>query len=236
MKKNTLWSPWLFAVVYLAKVKARMMKYYQEITFLPEPEISLSYIWQNVFQQVHIAMADLSNKLGENHIGVSFPQYGDKEFPLGAKLRIFAESSSHLDQLDLHRWLNRLTDYVHIKTIHQVPHDAKHVCFTRKQVKGSARIERDMQSKALLWSKKSGDSLTVCLEQLEKTKPKPDCTLPYVYLHSQQTKQRSPDANSKFPLYIEKTVYKKPQEGLFNCYGLSVDSSDKSNWGTVPQF
>ena len=40
------------------------MNYYIDITLLPDPEITLSFIQQKVYQQVHIALAE--NKVEEN--------------------------------------------------------------------------------------------------------------------------------------------------------------------------
>ena len=198
------------------------MDYYQEITLLPDAEISLGFIWQNVFQQVHIALVE--NKLAPNQsaIAVGFPEYGQKGFPLGNKLRLFAKEQAMLEKLTIGQWLNKLDDYVHIKGIKTVPSEATHVCFTRKHIKSPERIEREMQKKAVLWADKSGKSLEECLIELKKTKPVALCKLPFIYLHSQQTKQYSPDKNSKFPLFIEMSNVDLPQTGIFNCYGLSA--------------
>lgn len=123
------------------------MDYYQEITLLPDADISLGFIWQNVFQQVHLALVD--NKIAGNQsaIAVSFPEYGKSGFPLGNKLRLFAKEQAGLEKLSIEQWLSRLEGYVHIKGIKSVPNDVTYVSFTRKQVKSPERIERDMQKK-----------------------------------------------------------------------------------------
>ncbi|MFA0280003.1 type I-F CRISPR-associated endoribonuclease Cas6/Csy4, partial [Vibrio sp. 10N.222.55.F8] len=51
------------------------MNYYQEITLLPDAEISLGFIWQNVFQQVHIALVDNKVAANQSAIAVGFPEY-----------------------------------------------------------------------------------------------------------------------------------------------------------------
>ncbi len=144
------------------------MKYYLDITLLPEADITLGFIWQKVYQQVHIALVD--NKVGKNEsvIAVAFPLYGEHTFPLGNQLRLLAEDESQLTKLNINRWLNRLEDYVHIKTIKPVPKKVTQVCFVRQHVKGQERIEKDMQSKAKHWSEKSGQSIDICLAELEK--------------------------------------------------------------------
>ncbi|MDG2898076.1 type I-F CRISPR-associated endoribonuclease Cas6/Csy4, partial [Vibrio parahaemolyticus] len=45
------------------------MDYYQEITLLPDADISLGFIWQNVFQQVHLALVD--NKVADNQSSIA---------------------------------------------------------------------------------------------------------------------------------------------------------------------
>lgn len=212
------------------------MNYYQEITLLPELEIPLSDIWQNVFQQVHIALVE--HKVAENQstIAVSFPDYGQRGFPLGNKLRLFAKEQAQLESLDINKWLARLADYSHVKAIKPVPDEVTWVSFARQHVKSPERIEREMQEKAERWSYKSGRPLNECLLELEKTKPLSKSNLPFVYLHSQQTKQRSPTNNSKFPLFIKKLEVNEPLQGLFDCYGLSSKKNKQDRIGCVPHF
>ncbi|PCI54017.1 MAG: type I-F CRISPR-associated endoribonuclease Cas6/Csy4 [Gammaproteobacteria bacterium] len=212
------------------------MKYYLDITLLPEADITLGFIWQKVYQQVHIALVD--NKVGENEsaIAVAFPLYGEHAFPLGNKLRLLAADESQLIALNINSWLNRLEDYVHIKSIKPVPEDVTQVCFVRQHVKGEERIEKDMLSKAKRWSEKSGQSLDVCLLELEKSKPKADVSLPFIWLESQETKQRNEGSASKFPLFINRISINKQQSGVFNCYGLSANHNNKGKLVSIPQF
>ena len=63
-----------------------MMKYYQELTLLPDSEIPLPALWSKVYETVHIALAED----GSGEIGISFPAYGNAAFPLGDKMRIIA--------------------------------------------------------------------------------------------------------------------------------------------------
>lgn len=212
------------------------MNYYQEITLLPDADIALGFLWQNVFQQVHIALVE--HKVGSNQslVAVGFPDYRQAQFPLGNKLRLFAKEQVTLEKLDIHRWLTRLEDYVHIKGIKPVPNDVTYVSFVRKQVKSPERIERDMQQKAALWVEKSGKPLVECLVDLQQSKPTALCTLPFIYLHSQQTKLRSPDKNSKYPLFIEMHLQPFSFKGQFDCYGLSAKIRGEQTFATVPHF
>jgi CRISPR-associated endonuclease Csy4 len=212
------------------------MNYYQEITLLPDVDISLGFLWRNVFQQVHIALVE--HKVAENQstVAVGFPDYRNATFPLGNKLRLFAKDQTALEKLAIDKWLIRLEDYVHIKAIKPVPDLVSYVSFARKQVKSPERVQRDMQQKAALWSAKSGKTLAECLTELEKSKPIALCSLPFIYLHSQQTKQRSPEKNSKFPLFIEMSQQSVEQDGVFDCYGLNSKANGKGCLATVPHF
>lgn len=212
------------------------MNYYQEITLLPEDDIPLSFLWQKVFQQVHIALVEHKVDANRSNIAVGFPEYRQAQFPLGNKLRLFSQDQAALNELNILRWLARLEDYVHIKGIKPVPSDVTYVSFVRKQVKSPQRIEREMQKKAELWASKSGKSLEDCLAELAKSKPDTQCNLPSIFLHSQQTKQRSPEKSSKFPLFIEMLPQNTPNEGGFDCYGLSAKANGTQSYATIPQF
>ena len=213
-----------------------LMNYYFEITLLSDAEVGLGFLWQKVFQQVHIALVE--HKVAENQsaVAVGFPDYRNATFPLGNKLRLFAKDQATLETLAIDKWLTRLEDYVHIKGIKQVPDLVTYVSFAHKQVKSPERIEREMHRKAELWSAKSGKTLAECLADLEKSKPTTLCSLPFIYLHSQQTKLRSPEKNSKFPLFIDMHEQSAEQYGLFDCYGLNSKANGKDAFATVPHF
>ena len=70
------------------------MKYYIDITLLPDAEANLGFLWQKVYQQIHLALAE--NKIGKNQseIALSFPEYGNKAYPLGDKLRLLSQSEA----------------------------------------------------------------------------------------------------------------------------------------------
>lgn len=209
------------------------MNYYQDITLLPDAEVALGFLWQKIYQQVHIAL--VAQKLDEQHsaIAVSFPDYGRNGFPLGNKLRVLAKEKEQLEKLNLVGFLSRLEDYTHLKSIQPVPESVSQVAFVRRRVKGQLRIEKDMLDKAHLWSKKSGQSLALCLQQLEKSKPKATSELPFIWVESQESKKRAGVSN-KFPLFIERIELEGINEGLFNCYGLSAARGDKVT--SVPHF
>ena len=212
------------------------MKYYLEITLLPDAEANLGFLWQKIYQQIHIALVD--NKIGANEsaIAVAFPRYKEKPFRLGDQLRLFAETESQLNKLNIQKWLNRFEDYVHIKSIKLVPEKITHVCFIREHIKGEAGIEKTMQAKAKHWSEKSGIPIEECLKSLEKSKPKATSKCPFIWLESQDTKQLNAAESRKFPLFIKKVEIEKAQEGYVNCYGLNANHKDISKLVSVPQF
>jgi len=198
------------------------MNYYQDITLLPDAEITLGFIWQKVYQQVHIALAD--NKIAENQsaIAVAFPEYNGKGFPLGSKLRLLAETQAQLEQLDIKKWLNRLGDYTHIKPIRPVPENiSQHASFKRKQVVSP-------EKRALQLARYLDKPVDEVVAYRKKHGLFKECNLPFIHMESQS--QSNAGDKHRFRLFIEKTQHDKPVRGTFNCYGLSKEAA------TVPMF
>lgn len=200
------------------------MKYYLDITLLPDAEANLGFLWQKVFQQVHIALVE--NKVSENEsaIALSVVGYNAKSFPLGNQLRLLAEREEVLQKLDIGRWLNRLSDYCHVKPIKPVPDDVtKFARFKRKQVKS-------IYKKAKRRAEHLGKPYDEVLDYLVNEGRSSECRLPYINVESQGTKKRNADnASGKFLLFIEQTFFDEPVKGDFDCYGLSKTA-------TVPVF
>ena len=84
------------------------MKYYQDITLLPDAEVSLGFIWEKVYQQIHLMLVEHKLDTNVSEVGLSFPAYGEKAFPLGRQLRLLAESEASLSRLNVEKWLRRL--------------------------------------------------------------------------------------------------------------------------------
>lgn len=210
------------------------MNFYQEITLLPDADIGVSFLWQKVYQQLHIALVEHKVAEHQSAIGVGFPDYGQKGFPFGKKVRLFAEVEQQLTTLNIAGYLSRLSDYTHIKSIQKVPENTVPVSFVRKNVKGENRIEKDQQSKAARWSVLSGKSIEVCLVDLAVTKPEGNSKAPFIWLESLHSKAKG-NGIKKFPLFIERVEQPNPIAGRFTCYGLS-----SANFGielaTVPHF
>jgi len=221
----------------LAKAeRTRAMKSYIEITLLPDADIALGFLWEKVYQQVHLALAENKISKYESAIAVSFPKYGDKPFPLGDKLRLLAQSEGQLQQLDIGKWLNRLTDYTHHTSIKAVPSNVNaFVCFKRKQFKSATKIEADIERRALYQSQKDNRPIEEVRTDLAVQKYDGKCDLPFVYMTSLSSEKGSDHSDrKKFRLFIEKEDVEKAQAGSFTCYGLSSRDPDKQ--ATVPWF
>lgn len=192
------------------------MNYYQEIFLLPNADIGIYFLWQKVYQQIHLALAE--NKIADNAspVGVVFPEYNSLKNYLGTKLRLYAEEEKLLEKIKIEKWLKRLKDYVIISPIKPVPEKlAGYACF--KHIKFKGNKEKLARRRA----KRKGETLQqamACFEDFEEQYSK----LPYINMASQTNGQR-------FRLFIEKQIMEKPQTGLFSCYGFS-------NTTTVPLF
>lgn len=198
------------------------MKYYQEVTLLPGVEIPLYFIWSNVYRQLHLAFVEAKNDTNTIPYGVSFPQYQNemKDKGLGEKVRIFARSEDELEKLGVKRWLQRLTDYVHITGIREVPDKIAGYAVYRR-----VHQENGAEQKTKRFLLRHND-VTVTYEDIvhkfavhQKNKLK---HLPYI-------SQKSLTNNNAFRLYIEKQNCEQAVGGDFGTYGLSESA-------TVPEF
>lgn len=206
------------------------MNNYLDITLLPDAEASLGFLWQKVFQQVHIALVE--NKIGDNEsaVALSIVQYRETH-PLGSKLRLFAVNEDHLTKLNVEKWLSRLADYSHVSSIKSVPTNvSQFACFKQQRVKGQGRVESQLLRKAKHVSEKFNVNYDKCLAELKAKSQYVESMLPYIHVESQATKKRMGNVgNSSFPLFIERALSITPVAGKFNCYGLSKTA-------TVPLF
>jgi CRISPR-associated endonuclease Csy4 len=192
------------------------MNYYQEITLLPNADINLYFIWQKLYQQIHLALVEKKTADNTSAIGVAFPEYNADRYSLGTKLRLFAEDEKSLEQMHFEKWFNRLSDYVHLSHIKPVPEKLTgHACFKHIKLKGNK------EKLARRRAKRKGETLQQALSHFENFEEQRS-NLPYINMTSQTNGQR-------FRLFIEKQAMEQPQTGLYSCYGLS-------NTTTVPLF
>lgn len=193
-----------------------LVKYYQELTMLPDAEVSENHIWNKVYQQLHIALASQMQNEEKGKIGVSFPQYeSGKDMRLGSKLRIFAEAEEELAELDISRCLRVYRDYVHITQIRVVPDRVKGYSTYRRY-----HQEASSSQKARRYAKRHNISYDEALKLFPQVLPADG--LPYVQLYSESTKK-------KYKLYIEKRDNAEENQTGFGSYGLDNES-------TVPEF
>ena len=191
------------------------MKHYCDITLLPDAEANLGFLWQKVYQQIHLALVE--NKIGENHslVAISFPEYGSKAFPLGSKLRLLAEEAALLEGLNLSKWLNRLTDYCHYTSIKPVPAVREYAVFRRKQF--NCNVERLARRRAT----RKNESYEQALAHFEGFENE-QSDLPYI-------NSQSLSKHERFRLFIQQDKHQDNVSGTFDCFGLSKTA-------TVPWF
>ncbi len=194
------------------------MKYYQEITILPDQEISLNFIWSKVYHQLHLALVKAADSGSKVPFGVSFPGYSmaDGNISLGNKLRIFSLDRDALEALEVKQLLSRMDDYVHVvRNPRPVPAAVKgYACYSR------VHQEANSPAKARRYARRH----EISEEEAEKLFPTktPKLKEPYIRLDSKSTGQ-------KMLLFIRKQMTESPVDGSFGTYGLS-------DTATVPEF
>ncbi|HEK0786726.1 TPA: type I-F CRISPR-associated endoribonuclease Cas6/Csy4 [Proteus mirabilis] len=214
------------------------MKYYQDITLLPAAEISLGFIWEKVYQQIHLMLVEHKLDTNVSEVGLSFPAYGDKTFPLGDQLRLFTETEVSLSRLDVAKWLQRLSDYVRIEPVKPVPSDVEeYACFTRHNPKSQQRRLKQLERRTSYLAQKHGvDEDTMRVELLASIEQKSgESKLPYINVQSLST-PTEPQLRHKFMLFIQcnKSNSQLGNSNTFSCYGLSQKEKGKQIF--VPWF
>ncbi|MGO3343752.1 MAG: type I-F CRISPR-associated endoribonuclease Cas6/Csy4 [Marinomonas sp.] len=216
------------------------MKHYLDITLLPDAEMSLGFVWYKLYQQIHLMLVE--NKVGEKDsaIAVSFPHYAKKGFPLGDKLRLLAGTQQDLERLDVGRWLSRLEDYLHIKSIKPVP-DAvtEFVYFKRWVYKSPDKMRSQVNKRAEYLAKKNGLNTEQVkarlLESIDNMEQQ--SRLPFLNMSSLSTDSNVPASERRnFKLFIEKQQVESlgNNQKLFTCYGLSRRSEEQQ--APIPWF
>lgn len=198
------------------------LTHFQEITILPDPDIAPYFIWSKLFTQLHIALADVKHNHGIDTIGVSFPDYHyddkkEQSSKLGLKLRVFATSQKDLETLNLAKWLDRLTDYVHIKGIKEVGEKATGFVSVRRY-----RFKPiDVQVQSLAQKMQVGTDEAAAIV----AKRKPEMKLPFIRMFSESNR-------THYPLQVLQRPYEKEITGSFNVYGMN----GMSDQVTVPHW
>lgn len=181
-----------------------MLKYYLEIRLLPTEEISYSFLLTNVFTKIHHALADCSHN-GKCPIGVSFPKMDEKEARVGDVIRLFAESQSTLENLNLDTAFHRYKEYLRMKPIREIRNVKGYETYSKAHFKDSTSIIRRYARRKNISIEES--------RNLHKL-PKHHAKFPYIRLHSVST-------NQDYMLLIHRTTYEDPTNGDFSSFGLS---------------
>ena len=202
---------------------SKSLNYYQEITIIPDPDIAPYFIWGKLFTQLHIALADVKNNHKIDAIGISFPDYhyddkNEQSSKLGLKLRVFAPNQKDLETLDLDNWLSRLTDYVHVKGIKDVPRD---------KIMGYVSVHRYRFKPIEVQTQTLADKLKVSYEEAMAIvlKRKAELKLPFIRMFSESNK-------THYPLQILQQPSEEDVTGGFNVYGMNGMRDNV----TVPQW
>lgn len=192
------------------------MKFYQDVTLLPDAEITLYFLWEKVYQQIHLALVEMQDDSGKAPIGIAFPAYDKAAHSLGGKLRLLAPTAHQLERCCAEQWLSRFSDYLVFSPILPVPGDVyTHACYRRLQPKSStARMARRKAKREHLTPEAA---LAVLNDRHEQR-----CDAPFVWLKSLSNGER-------FRLFIEYEEVESAVPGGFSTYGLS-------NPGSVPVF
>ena len=193
------------------------MKCYLDITLLPNADIALYFLWEKVYQQLHLALVETQDANKHVKAGVAFPEYNEERFHLGSKLRLFAPSSNDLEAVNINQWLSRLTDYVHITSIRDVPDKVKgYAHFKRLQLKSNnGRLARRK-------TKREGMSIEEATAYFNGRKEQYS-RAPFIQIKSLSSEKR-------YRLMIIRENVDTSQTGQgFSTYGLSAKS-------TVPVF
>lgn len=195
------------------------MKYYVEITLLPDAELNVYHLWERVYQQVHLALVEQKSANNRTSIGVSFPEYNLERHSLGRKLRLFANTEMQLQELNIKQWLNRLSDYVHCKEVKSIPSDVSRFgCFKRLFEKGNNERLARRRSKRLSISYE--DALAYFESDSERKRSlKSTSQYPFITMKSLST-------GEKYPLSIALIAVEILQfEDGYSTFGLSSSSS-----------
>lgn len=192
------------------------MKFYQEISLLPNADIGVYFIWKNLYRQIHLSLVNNKASKNQSAIGAAFPEYNADKYSIGTKLRLFADNKDTLEQMQCDKWLTGLSDYVCLSPIKPVPDKlAGHACFRHIKLKGNK--EKLARRRAM----RKGETFQEALFHYTNYEEQ-QSKLPFINITSRTNGQ-------SFRLFIEMQKMAQPQTGFYSCYGFSKTS-------TVPLF
>ena len=204
-----------------------MMKFYIELTVINSADISFSIAWSKLYTQLHLAFVEMQDANAQVPIGVSFPEYkvgeskGKKLMLLGSKLRIFAQDEATLSKLNLPKWLARLEDYIHFKSIKPVPENVQnHLVVSRYRPKSNI----ELVARRIVKRKQIALDLAIAylntVDEAKKLKGYKQNWEPFPYIQL-----KSLSGKQDFSLCISQTTVDEIKGGIFSTYGLSSQST-----------
>lgn len=181
------------------------MKYYQEITLLPDEGVSVNFLMSKVFKKIHLAIVEGRKANPSAKYAVSFPRYTD--ICIGDKLRVFSNSQESMEGLHLEDRLSKMSDYVHWTGVRAVP---------MKKIKGTVvfcryRNNGNPEALARRYAKRHDCSYEEAL--LRYKYDESSSRLPYIIVESSST-------GKKFSLFIKKKEVTNSEKCGFDYYGL----------------
>lgn len=212
------------------------MNHYQEITLLPDAEISLAFLWTKVYTQLHLAFVAQKDTPHGGTFAVSFPEYTEgKGKGLGHKVRVFAETEEALQTLNLDKKLERLLDYVHLTTIRPIPtrrlkgyaiysrqHAPKSQAQTARRFARRHDLPIEQATARLAKKQRPNDRRDPKESKADETRKNATRDLPYIQMQSLTN-------HHKYSLFIQKQPTPAPATSPFSLYGLSPKAA-------VPEF
>ena len=212
------------------------MRFYLEITLLPNPEVGLNFLWSKVFQQLHLGLVETQDSEERGAIGIGFPKYRaeDKRLSLGDKCRLFAEDDTTLERFNAPQRLARISDYVDCTGIRPVPDKLLGYSIYRR-VQPKTNPERLARRYAM---RHGLDLETAMTTTVELKTPAGDVGYPTTFRYADMAvpsvalpfiRLQSLSGGQTFCLWIAKSEVAVPVAGSFSAYGLS-------SVATVPEF
>lgn len=111
------------------------MDYYLDIKMMPDEEVPIYFIRNNVYTKLHKRLCDLTS----TNIGISFPEY---KVMLGKFLRLHG-TKQRLQTIQSEDWLGGLTGYCHVSSIQQIPEQVSYRTVSRIQMNmSSSKLRR----------------------------------------------------------------------------------------------
>ncbi len=217
------------------------MKFYQEITIIPNHEIDKSFILARLFYLTHLSLVEVA-KIGNNpnrsNIAIAFPDYqynenvgtkkdegnknGNNKSPakkgfgiIGSRVRLFAKNRVDLENFNATQKFLSIIDYVKITEILEVPASkiSSYAVFMRHQEKSNLQKI----------SKRYLDREQKLLNIINNSPNQAEITKAQQQLTARQNRRQNLDINQ----FIASEEYNKKQLAKVFLPYINVKSNDK---------